>query len=83
MAVKAWKSSPLGHQGVPCLFESFTGARTLVVVCRLSCSTTCGILVLQPGIKRTLSALKGGFLTIGPPRKFHVFLTVMLFLVYQ
>ena len=48
------ESSPLGHQGVPCLFESFTGARTLVVVCRLSCSTTCGILVLQPGIKHTL-----------------------------
>ena len=43
---------------------------TLVVAMhRLSCSVACGILVPQPGIKPSSPALKGGFLTTGPPRK--------------
>ena len=33
-----------------------------------------GILVLQSGIKPTPPALQGGFLTTGPPGKFHVFI---------
>ena len=36
---------------------------------RLSCPVTCGILVPQPGIKPTSSALEGRFSTIGPPGK--------------
>ena len=36
---------------------------------RLSCSAACGILVPQPGIEPTSSALQGRFLTIGPPGK--------------
>ena len=36
---------------------------------RLSCSVACGILVPQPGIKPSPSALEGGFLTTGPPGK--------------
>ena len=33
------------------------------------CPETCGILVPGPGIKPTSPALKGGFLTTGPPAK--------------
>ena len=36
---------------------------------RLSCTTACGILVLQPRIKPTSPALGGGFLTTEPPGK--------------
>ena len=36
---------------------------------RLSCSMTCGILVLQPGFKPTILALGGRFLITGPPGK--------------
>ena len=43
---------------------------TLVVVMHgLSCSVACGILVPQPEIKPSSPALKGKFLTPGPPRK--------------
>ena len=35
----------------------------------LSCSLACGILVPQPGIEFTCSALEGKFLTTGPPGK--------------
>ena len=35
----------------------------------LRCPGACGILVPQPGIKPTSSALEGGFLTTGPPGK--------------
>ena len=36
-----------------------------VAVCGLSCSTTCGILVLRPWIKPASPAFQGRFLTIG------------------
>ena len=42
---------------------------SLVVVCGLSSSMACGILVPRPGIKPTSPALQGGFLTSGPPGK--------------
>ena len=42
---------------------------SLVVACRLSCSATCGILVLWPGIKPESPAMEDGFLTAGPPGK--------------
>ena len=38
----------------------------LVVVCELSCPTTCGILVPRPGIEPESPALEGRFLTTGP-----------------
>ena len=41
----------------------------LAVMCRLSYSATCGILVPWPGIKPTSPALEGEVLTIGPPGK--------------
>ena len=40
-----------------------------VVVCGLSCSAACGILVPQSGIEPVFPALQGGFLTTGPPGK--------------
>ena len=43
----------------------------LVVVCGLSCSKACGILVPETGIEPASSALPGGFLTTGPPGKSH------------
>ena len=42
---------------------------SLVVVHGLSSSAACGVLVLRPGIKHTVSVLEGGFLTTGPPAK--------------
>ena len=42
---------------------------SLVVVYRLSCPATCGILVPQPGIKPASPELEGGFLTTGPQGK--------------
>ena len=41
----------------------------LVAVRRLSCSKACGILVPQPEIEPVSPALKGRFLTAGPPGK--------------
>ena len=42
---------------------------SLVAACELRCPVTCGILVLQPGIKFASLALEGEFLTTGPPGK--------------
>ena len=42
---------------------------SLVVAHRLSCPKACGILVPRPGIQPKFPALKGGFLTTGPPGK--------------
>ena len=42
---------------------------SLVVACRLVYLVACRILVAQPGIKPTLPALQGEFLTIRPPGK--------------
>ena len=42
---------------------------SLVAVCKLSCSTACGILVSQAGIEPISPALQGRFLTTGPPGK--------------
>jgi len=39
---------------------------SVVAVCRLSCSTACGILVPQPGIEPTSPTLQGGFLFLTP-----------------
>ena len=41
---------------------------SVVAMHRLSCPP-CGILVSRPGIKPASPALKGGFLTAGPPGK--------------
>ena len=41
----------------------------LVVVCGLSCSTTCGVLIPSPGIGPVSPALQGEFLTTGAPGK--------------
>ena len=38
-----------------------------VAACRLSCSTACGILIPQPGVKPENFSLEGGFLKPGPP----------------
>ena len=60
------------------LHEVFVAAHGLCVVAHglsfavphgLSCSSACGILVPQPGIEFTCSALDGKFLTTGPPGK--------------
>ena len=42
---------------------------SVVVVCRLSCPVTCGILVPGPETEPVSHALAGGFLTSGPPGK--------------
>ena len=42
---------------------------SVVVASGLSCIVACRILVLQPGIEPTSSALQGRFLTTGPPGK--------------
>ena len=47
-------------------------ADSLVLGLRLSCPEACGILVPQPRIKPASPALEGGFLTTGPPGKFHI-----------
>ena len=39
---------------------------------RLSCPEACGILVPRPGMEPTSPALEGGFLTTGPPEKYHL-----------
>ena len=44
-------------------------ASSVVVACRLSCPTGCGILVLRPGIEPASPALEGGFFITGPPGK--------------
>ena len=44
-------------------------ACSLVAALRLSCPIACAILVSRPEIEPTSPALKGKFLTIGPPRK--------------
>ena len=41
-----------------------------IVALGLSCPVACGILVPQPRIEHVSPALKGEFLTTGPPRKF-------------
>ena len=41
----------------------------LVVARKFGCSTACGILVPQPGIKPMSPALEGQFLATGPPGK--------------
>ena len=42
---------------------------SLAVAHGIRCSTICGILVLQSGIKSTSPVLQGGFLTTGAPGK--------------
>ena len=51
----------------------------------LSCSTTLGILVSQPGIEPTSSALQGRLLTTGPPGKswFHDTLSSEIFFEFS
>ena len=55
-----WHTDSLG---VACRLQSEWAS--VVVEHGLSCSTMCGILVPQPGIKPSSSALEGGFLTTG------------------
>ena len=40
---------------------------SVVVVHGLSCPVACGIFILQPGMEPMSPALRGGFLTTGPP----------------
>ena len=44
-------------------------ASSVVVALGISCSSACGILVPQPGIKPVSPALQDRFLTTGPPGK--------------
>ena len=61
----------LTASGLSCGMQdlSLRCADSLTVVRQLSCSTTCGILVPQPGIKPVSPALESRFLTTGPPGK--------------
>ena len=64
-----------------CLFIYFWLCRVLVVACGLSCSVACGILVPWLGIEPASPALKGGFLTTGPPGKsLNIFFNIKIFL---
>ena len=47
---------------------------SLVVVCGLSCSVACGILVQWLGIKPMTPALEGAFLTTGPPGNSNIYI---------
>ena len=44
---------------------------SVVAACGLSCSEACGMLVPCPGIEPVSPELKGRFLTMRPPGKFH------------
>ena len=63
----------LAELGLLCCTWAFSSGLwvtgSVVVAHRLSCSTACGILVPQPGIKPASPALEGGFLTTGPAGK--------------
>ena len=52
-----------------CLESWLRHAGSFVVVCGLSCSVACGILVPQPGITPASHALQGRFVIVGPPGK--------------
>ena len=52
-----------------CGAQALEHTGSVVVARKLSCPTACGILVSRPGIKPASPALKGGFLTTGPPGK--------------
>ena len=45
---------------------------SIVIMCRLSCSTACGILDPGPGIEPASTVLQGRFLTTRPPEKSHL-----------
>ena len=47
---------------------------SIVVMCRPSCSTACGILVPGPGIEPTSTVLHGRFITTRPPEKSHLYI---------
>lgn len=57
-------------------------ADPLVVASRLSCPAACKILIPQPGIKYLSPALKGRFLTTGPPGKPYPYLSTLCILVF-
>ena len=50
-------------------YANYNSWVSLVGEHRLSCSSACGILVSEPGIAPTSSALAGRVLTTGPPGK--------------
>ena len=54
------------HTGSSCGLLSCDVQGSVVAACGLSCHTACGILVPQPGIQPTSSALTGGFLSTEP-----------------
>ena len=64
----AWQSPVhfFGGEELCWVFLAMPGL-SLVSAQQLSCSSTCGILVLQPGIKPVSPALEGSFLSTGPP----------------
>ena len=66
----AWQSPVhcLGGEGWCWVFLAMPRL-ALVSAQQLSCSSTCGILVPQPGIKPVSPALEGRFLSTGPPGK--------------
>ena len=65
----AWAPGRMGSVVCSTWALSLRRASSVVVACRLSCPVACGILVPQPGIEPTSSALEGGFFTIGPRGK--------------
>ena len=61
------------HTGSSCGLLSCCDVQgSVVAACGLSCHTACGILVPQPGIQPTSSALTGGFLTTRPSQETKV-----------
>ena len=76
--------SDLLHWVLVLSYESFVAAHrfsscdasSVVVTRGISCSSTCGILVPQPGIKPVSPALQGRFLTTGPPGKSLIHIVV-------
>ena len=62
-------SQPGGGRGRCGVGFSCQRLGSLVVACGLSCCVACGILLSRPGIQPVSPALKGEFLTTGPPGK--------------
>ena len=64
------QEDPLEKETALCARIFHHGCTSSVVAAyQFSCPSVCGISVSQSGIKPTSPALKGGFLTTGPPRK--------------
>ena len=61
--------SLLYHVGHFAAVQGLSNCSSVILVCGLSCSTACQILVPGPGNESTSPALQREFLITGPPRK--------------